>query len=221
MDIDATLTRCESALASPGSPDLRGLGFWRVVSILKRHPDLVEQYGTRVSAIDEAAFLRWSFIAIPIWVGVVAMAFFTFVGLALVALAYYTDAPWNGIWLLVGTGVLLGSTHTLVHFVVGRIVGIRFTWWFIGRTPQPGVKIEYASYLSTPPRARAWMHASGALVTKVVPFLNLGAAWGSDAPAWTVWILLVLGIGMIASDVLLSTKQSDWKKFRREMGYAR
>ena len=220
MDIDAILPRCESALEGSNAVDLSGLGFWRVVARLKRDPQLAARYGSRVAKIDENAFSRWAFLRLPIGVGIGLMALFTVAGLAVVSLAYYVDAPWNGIWVLIGTGVLLGSTHTLAHFVVGRIVGIRFTHWFIGRTPQPGVKIDYVSYLATPPRARAWMHASGALATKLVPFLNIGAAWGSHSPAWTLWVLLLLGLVMIATDVFLSTKQSDWKKFRREMRYA-
>ena len=220
MDIDAILAQCESALAEPGTVDLAELGFWKVVARLKRDPQLVARYGNRVATIDQRALGRWALVMLPIGAGIGAMSLLTVVGLAVVSLAYFVDAPWNGIWVLTGTGILLGSTHTLAHFIVGRIVGIRFTHWFIGRTPQPGVKIDYVSYLATPPRGRAWMHASGALTTKLVPFLNLGAAWGSHSPAWTTWILLLLGVVMIGTDVFLSTKQSDWKKFRREMKYA-
>jgi len=222
MDIDAILGQCESALEEKGPVDLGALGFWRAVAALKRDHRLVARYGSRVAAIDEEAFSRWARLLLPISIGIGAMLLLTVAGLVAVSIAYYVDTPWNGIWVLVGTGLLLASTHTLAHYLVGRIVGIRFTHWFIGRTtPQPGIKIDYASYLSTPPRARAWMHASGALATKVVPFLNLGAAWGSHSPAWTVWVLVLLGVVMIATDVFLSTKQADWKKFRREMGYAR
>jgi hypothetical protein len=100
---------------------------------------------------------------------------------------------------------------------------MRFTGWFInGPTRlQPGVKTDYATYLRTPPRRRAWMHASGAIVTKLVPFLALGAAWGSEVPGWTVAVILVVGVGQIITDVAFSTKQSDWKKYLREMRIAR
>ncbi len=65
------------------------------------------------------------------------------------------------------------------------------------------------------------MHASGALATKAVPFLMLGAAWGMKAPAWTWVFLLLIGIVQVITDVTLSVKQSDWKKFNREMRVAR
>ncbi|NOY55712.1 MAG: hypothetical protein GXP34_06960 [Actinobacteria bacterium] len=222
MDIDATLHECERALAVDGPVDLSALGFWKAVGAVKRDPDLVTRCADRIAAIDEKAFRRWALIAVPTWVGTVIMSIAAMAGLAAVVAAYFISSPWNGIAIIAGTVVLIASTHGLGHLVVGRLVGIRFTHWFIGTVskPQPGVKIDYATYLRTPPKARAWMHASGALVTKVVPFLGIGAAWGSHSPAWTWWILLLLGLFQITTDILFSVKSSDWKKFRREMRYA-
>jgi hypothetical protein len=65
------------------------------------------------------------------------------------------------------------------------------------------------------------MHASGALVTKAMPFLLLGAAWGMEAPGWAWAALIAVGIVQIVTDLTMSVKQSDWKKFSREMAIAR
>jgi hypothetical protein len=40
------------------------------------------------------------------------------------------------------------------------------------------------------------------------------------APGWTMAILGVIAVGQIITDILWSTKASDWKKFRREMAIA-
>jgi hypothetical protein len=64
------------------------------------------------------------------------------------------------------------------------------------------------------------MHASGALATKLVPFLLIGAAVAADLPLWAVLVLLVLGVGMVLTDILWSTKKADWKRFQREMRFA-
>jgi hypothetical protein len=64
------------------------------------------------------------------------------------------------------------------------------------------------------------MHASGAIVTKTLPFLLIGAAIAADLPVWVVWLLAGFGVATIATDVLWSTKASDWKKFRREMRFS-
>src|SRR5690606_7533635 len=102
---------------------------------------------------------------------------------------------------------------------VGRMLGIRFTSWFIGtlKRPQPGVKIEYVSYLRAEPQDRAWMHASGAIVTKLIPFAMLGAAIAAGLPWWARWGLVGIGVASILTDAIWSTKASDWKKYRREM----
>lgn len=222
VDIEQILGSCEQSL-SEGSADLRSLGFWRAVAAVKRDPSLVDRYAERIARIDREAFERWALLTVPLWVGTTVMGLLTLVGIAIVSIAYRIAAPWNGVAVLVGTLVLVGSTHGFGHLIVGRLGGIRFTHWFIGtlRRPQPGVKIDYASYLRASPRSRAWMHASGALVTKLIPFLDIGAAWGSHSPAWTAWALLALGLFQIGTDVLFSTKASDWKKFKREMRYVR
>jgi hypothetical protein len=174
-----------------------------------------------VAAIDTAVFTRWALIAVPFAVGTALVLAGTVVGLVLVGLAYRFDQPWNGLTLLAGTGVLLVTTHGVGHVIAGVAAGMRFTHWFVGtiRMPHPGVKVDYATYLAAPARARAWMHASGAIVTKTIPFLMLGAALAMEAPWWAVAALPAAGVVAIITDVLWSTKSSDWKKFRRELRY--
>lgn len=218
-EIERILNSAERTLASGAPVDLRRLGFWRAVETVKDHRDWIEAYSDRIAAIDREAFRRDTWIDIPLIPGLTALATGTVVGVALIAGAFVTPLPVNGLMILVGAGVLLATTHDLAHWAVGRAVGIRFTELFIGRPsrPQPGIKIDYATYLRTSPRARAWMHASGALVTKAVPFALIPVAVAAGAPRWIAVILTLLGMAQVATDVLFSTKTSDWKRFRREM----
>ncbi|MCL1693110.1 MAG: hypothetical protein M3096_05455 [Actinomycetia bacterium] len=219
-EIDSVLGAAEEQIATQGTADLRGLGFWRTVGVVKRDPALIDRFADRIGAIDQAVFVAWAPVTIPTIVGTVVAVLATIVGLALIGASNRVE-PWNGLLFLAGTGVLLAATHGLGHLVVGRIVGIRFTVWFAGyRRPQPGVKTNYATYLRTPARSRAWMHASGAIVTKAIPFLLLPVAIWFAVPVWTIVVLVVLAVGQVLTDVLWSTKASDWAKFRREMRYA-
>lgn len=199
---------------------LGGTGFWKLVGAIKKDPGL-DRLVDDVAEIDQKAFDNWAFLKVPLAWGTGLMVFGTLVGLFLVALSYQVESFWGGVWLLFGTGVLLVTTHGLAHLVVGAAVGIKFTSWFIGKItqPQPGVKTDYSTYLRTPARSRAWMHASGAIVTKLLPFLMVGAALAAGLPGWVTVVLLALGIGTVAADILWSTKASDWKKFQREMAY--
>ena len=215
--IEATLDEAERAVSS-GSP-IGPTGFWRAVAAVKREPNLVEQYADRIARIDRAALKGWALITLPLWLGNVVAVGAVLIGLVLVAWAYSLEGTASGITFLIGFGIVLTATHGLAHLVAGRLMGMRFTHWFVAslKQPQPGVKLDYSTYLRAPATSRAWMHASGAIVTKVMPFAFIGAALAAAIPAWAVTVLLLVGVGQIASDLLWSTKSSDWKKFKREM----
>lgn len=219
--IEEALAAAEAALASGSG--LSGTGFGEAVAAVKSHPELAERHADRMAAIDLAAFGNWALIEVPIGLGTAIMVVASLAGVALVGAAYYTDGDLvTSVVFYAGLGILLVTTHGLAHLAVGRAVGIRFTHWFLGswRKPQPGVKVDYASYLRAKPMARAWMHASGALLTKTIPLLLLGAAVAAGLPGWAVWGLVVVMLATILTDVLWSTSSSDWARFKRERRFA-
>jgi hypothetical protein len=217
------LAACEQELRAGRTPDLRALGFWRAVAAVKRHPALVDRYATRIAMIDRAVFRRRIPLALPVILGVIVLDLGLFGGLVLLGVATFVDHPWREILVLVAAGALDATTHGLAHLGVGTFVGIDFTDWYIGLPPRqlPGFKTDYASYLRASPRQRAWMHAAGAIVTKLIPFLVIPYALAIGTDVWAALALLALGIVQILTDVLYSVRASDWKKFRREMRLAR
>jgi hypothetical protein len=219
--VESALAACEQALARGETPDLRESGFWRAVAAVKKRPDLVARHAERIAQIDHAAFQRRVRLVFPAALGIVLVSAGLVVDLAFLVAAAQVAAPGREILLLVGAAGLDVATHGLAHLVVGAAVGIRFTDWFIDlpKRPQPGFKIDYASYLRTPARSRAWMHASGAIATKLTPFAVLAYGLAISADAWALVVLVVVGALQIVSDVTLSVRSSDWKKFRREMKY--
>ena len=220
QNVDEALSAARRAVDA--GEGLAGTGFWKAVGTVKRHPGLIDRYAPRIAEIDRQAFEGWALFTVGAGVGTALMVLATLVGVALVAWSPSLPDPWNALVLLGGGGgILVATTHGLGHLVVGRIVGIRFTHWFVRSVtwPQPGVKADYNTYLRASPRSRAWMHASGALVTKVIPFAILPVALSSDFPSWAAWLLLAQGALQIFTDAVWSVKVSDWKKFRREMSY--
>jgi hypothetical protein len=221
--LENALATCERELAAGRTPDLRALGFWRAVDAVKRRPEWIERYAERIAAIDRRAFRGAVRPVFPVGLGVVALVLGTAAGVALFVIASGLEPIWAGLAVLLGTGALLGATHGLAHLIVGSLAGIHFTDWFmdIPRRPQPGFKIDYASYLRASPSARAWMHASGPIVTKVVPFAAIPVALALGTPWWVTAILLVIGVAQLITDAVWSVRSSDWKRFRREMRIAR
>lgn len=223
-DVGAALERIEAEVDA-GSTDLRALGFWRLVERVKRDPGLVALHADRIGRIDRAAFLAWvgrRRISAGVGTGVLALG--ALGGLAAAVAATAVRSPtWSGL-LLVGAGASWSVTlHAPTHHLVGRLVGIRFTDYFLGGPPppRPGIKTDYATYLRADPVARAWMHASGAIATKLAPFAALAFYPASAAPAWAAVALVVLGVAQIVTDAVFSVRSSDWKKVRRELRVAR
>lgn len=221
-EVEAALDSVEKRLGGSGKVDLSGTGFWRAVAAVKGRPEWIAEYAERIGIIEREVFQRWVLVKVPVAIGTTVMVLATAFGLFLISRAYSETGLAQAFLLGAGTIILLVSTHGLTHLVVGTWQGMRFTHWFIGTIsrPQPGVKVDYATYLRVPASRRGWMHASGAITTKLIPLVGLGAGWAMDAESWVLALLAVLAVGQVVTDVVWSTKKSDWKKFRREMAYA-
>lgn len=220
-----------------GRADLSRLGFWRLVRQIKRDPALSQHWAEEVGRIDRAAFERWVRPRFPVWfgnavllVGSAVLVAFIPVGVALARDSSSPEPPLPGLMLLVAAVGLATTLHDPAHWLVGRLAGIRFDWYFLDGPfrIQPGIKVDYASYLRASPAARAWMHAAGAVASKVAPFAVFAAAYLPHRaasydlfPPWAMWGVLGFGVLQIVTDLWWSTRKSDWMKVRRELGVAR
>ena len=218
-----------------GNTDLSDLGFWRLVGRVKVEPRLAEHWADVVGRIDLKAFEARRRLRAPVWLGNVVLAGGSAVLVALVPVSVAVgrgdrESVLAGVLAVAAAGGLSASLHDLAHWAAGRLVGIRFSHYFLDGPlrVQPGLKIDYASYLRASPVRRGWMHASGAVVSKIAPFAVFGAVYlphraaGYDLlPAWSLWTILALGVAQLVTDVVSSTKRSDWKKVRRERRVAR
>ena len=210
QDIEAILDRAEDTVAR--GDGLGGTGFHKVVAVAKRDPEVARRHGGRIAAIDEAAFRRWPMIVVPIVPGTVLASMAAVGGACLTVWARRLAGDGNDtaglVAFLAAVVMLLASTHGLGHLVVGRLAGIRFSSWFVAKIskPQPGVKIDYESYLSSTATRRAWTHAAGALTTKVIGLALVGAAIWVGMPPWLVWALAGLFVAMVIIDIIWSTK---------------
>ncbi|HEX2148859.1 MAG TPA: hypothetical protein VHI31_01600 [Actinomycetota bacterium] len=220
--MERALDRAEDAV-SRGLP-LEGTGFWKAVAAARKDFALADRYADRIAAVDRKAFENGVRLRVPAGVGTALLTGASAAGVAAVLLAGSIDNRLLRSAVFLGAlGALEVGTHSLSHWVVGRLMGMRFTYYFLGGPPppRPGAKLDYASYLRVPPTQRAVMHGSGAVVTKIVPFALIPAARSLDLPAWVVYVLVIVGTGQIVTDVLLSTRSSDWKKVKRELRAAK
>ena len=230
-DLQEAFSRVEAEV-DKGNTDLAALGFWRLVRQVKLEPRLAEHWADVVGRIDRKAFEGAVRFRLPVWLGnsILLVTAGILVFLLMVAIGLGRDAVGGEEQLLPGliavaaAGGLSVQLHDLAHWLVGRLVGIRFTAYFLKKPLlTPGLKIDYASYLRVAPGSRALMHASGAIVSKIAPFAVFVAVYlphraaGYDLfPSWSLWAILAIGVVQIITDILFSTKKSDWKRVRRE-----
>jgi hypothetical protein len=218
-----------------GETDLSALGFWRLVARVKLEPRLAEHWAEQVGRIDRKAFERAVRLRAPVWVGngVLLVGTGVLIGAVAVALRLARDDPGSplagALAVLAAVGLAAGP-HDPAHWVVGRLAGIRFTHYFLDGPVriQPGLKIDYASYLRASPGGRAWMHAAGAVASKLAPFAVFAAVYlphrasGYDLfPSWSLWAILGFGVLQLITDATFSVRKSDWKKVRREIRLGR
>ncbi len=218
----AEFARIEAAVDA-GQSDLHALGFWRLLARVKADPVLAHHWAEQAGRIDRMVFEERTRLRVPVWFGNAVLLAGTLAGAAGVAFALITDSEEIAGLALIFAALDWSTTlHAPAHWLVGRAMGMRFLAYFVrGLPPFPGLKIDYATYLRVAPEARAWMHASGAVASKIGPFLALAFWPASGAPGWAAWTILGYGALIIGTDVFISTRKSDWKRFRREMRIAR
>ncbi|HEX6399806.1 MAG TPA: hypothetical protein VF108_04970, partial [Actinomycetota bacterium] len=84
--LGAELDRIEAAVDG-GETDLRRLGFWRVVGLIKRDDEAIERHADQVGRIDAKAVRAAPLIRLPLWFGLILMLAAVAVGVAAVFVA--------------------------------------------------------------------------------------------------------------------------------------
>ena len=222
-DYRAEFDRIEAAVDA-GQIDLRALGFWRLLAKVKADPVLAHHWAEQAGRIDRKVFEARALVRVPVWFGNGVLLVGTLAGAVAVAIALTTESRGlAGLALLFAALDWSATFHAPTHWLVGRMIGVRFVAYHLPKLvpPFPGLKIDYATYLRVAPEARAWMHASGAIASKIAPFLALAFWPASDAPGWAAWAIAGYEVLIIGTDIFISTRTSDWKRFRREMRIAR
>ncbi len=189
-EIESELDRIEEAVLK-GDYSLKEMGFWRIVMKVKKDPELTHKFADQIGRIDQALFRAKARVSIPLKVGhfiEIAMTLFVIV----ILYRLLSSGIYTGIALLAGTFVLMGTLHPLAHWAVGRIFGIKFTFYFPDGPAliEPTIKTDYATYLRAAPMKRALMHAAGPIISTFVIIAALAAATAIKAPSWASWLLL-------------------------------
>ena len=170
-------------------------------------------------------------IKIPLGIGNLIEVLGTGFALYLIyAASEISDVTFRFLLYLVSWGCLVFFPHCLAHFIVGRLVGIRFTNYAIGKSgiakirmpfisaiaskaPLLTVKVDRTSLNAASRGGRAVMFASGAATSMVLPFFAAVASFG-HLPMPLTAFLIVLAAANLAFDLYYSPKAGDISRIR-------
>lgn len=196
-EADGLLRKVEEEI-SKGNYDLKGLGFWKVVAEAKKDSSLVEKFGERIGDVDQKAFKNWAWLTISITLGHLIELVGTLFGLVLLYFGLTDTTTYGGIALVLSSLVFATTLHPFAHYFIGRLKGIDFTFYFPDGPGliEPTLKIDYASYLKTPPKDRAMMHLAGPIATSLAPLivLILGMVFGA-----LPWAVILVGVVLLVN----------------------
>src|SRR2546425_9633897 len=132
------------------------------------------------------------------------------VGLALlIAAPRIRLFPLNALFVLVAWFCLWFFSHDLAHHIVGRIVGVGFRYYFLGRStitklnlpivsnllkvvPVLGLKIDKSSLKSISPNGLRVMYASGAVSSMLLPWIVVPPGYAIGLPFGILITLLTV-----------------------------
>ena len=156
---------------------------------------------------------------------------------ALLAAARSADSKWAAIVTMVLAWVLLYFfCHAIVHWAVGRVLGIRFAFYTVGGTGNPegypaglrwmfehlpffGVQTKKASMQKSSPMAKAIMWSAGVTSSAVVPTLSALWAWGARVPGSKLFLIFAVIWAMATLASNWTSRTGDYSKARRALGH--
>ncbi len=200
MDLDRALGEMEREIEKEG---YNAQDFWKLVARVKKDPVLIERYADRIGKIDQKIFRDRAPFTLGIGLG--NLAELAGVVLGVMVLVWGQKLGAYG-WASPVIAALLLSTalHPLAHYVVGGLLGIKFTFYFLNGPIkiEPTVKTDYASYLRAPPEKRAIMHLSGPMATASSPLLVLVLAYFLGAPYSSLLALAALALFFLSTELV-------------------
>jgi len=148
----------------------------------------------------------------------------------LVAASSINAVPLRFLVYLISWVCLVFFPHCLAHFAVGRLVGVRFTYYTLDKSsitklrlpiissvssmiPLLTLKIDRGSLRSVSPGARAVMFASGAVVSMILPFLAVVASIGRLPVIWSVALFLI-SVANVCFDLYYSPRAGDLSRIK-------
>jgi len=128
-------------------------------------------------------------------------------------------------------------SHAIAHWLVGRVVGIRFLFYTVGGTGNPegwpwgvrwvfehlpffGVQTDKVSMESASPGAKALMWSAGVTSSAIIPTFAALCAWLWAVPRSGWFCLFASGWALATLANNWTSRTGDYSKARRALGHS-
>lgn len=191
MQIQDRLREIEAAVSSGNCGG--GVEFWKITNKVKNEPQLTREFAPQIGRIDEIIFKRKAGITVGVAYGNALSILLSITGAGMLVYGLWEKSH-LGIVIVLSAILLSASLHPIAHYIVGRLTGIRFLFYFLDGPIkiEPTIKTDYASYLRVSPSRRILMHLAGPVVTTIVPMVAITLGIILKTPPWSIAALAIL-----------------------------
>ncbi|MBI4132570.1 MAG: hypothetical protein HY473_00515 [Candidatus Sungbacteria bacterium] len=174
--------------------------FFELIRAFKNSPELLRSHAKSLGELNREIFLA-SHRVFPVGWGALAEILILVVSIAAGLAAILAKEPALIVIAQIGTVIAL---HPLLHLLAGTLMGIRFLGFYLNGPLriEPGVKVDYETFLLRTGRRRALFFLAGIAGTFTGAFGWLLIGYFYSLPALYVNILLAISLLLFISEFI-------------------
>ncbi len=172
-EIEEVLNKVKAELSQGNYGAAGNLGFWRVVRVAKKNPEIGENFAEMIGEIDRLLFESKAWIKLDYRTGTIIELIGAVIGVFLLYFGATLTGIESTIFYVASAVVLMTALHPISHIIAAKLFGIKFHFYYPNGPEKvlPTLKVDYSTYLKTPPKSRALFHLVGAVNSVLVTFL--------------------------------------------------
>jgi len=175
--------------------------FYALVKEIRKEPGAISTYAGRLGEINRLIFFSEHRFRVPmvLGTGIELLVFFLAAGLGSA-----TILQENSLAIVVAQVLTVSTLHPLAHVLAGKSLGMGFLgYYFNGPMKiEPGVKVDYASFLVRTSKERAFFFFAGVLGTLIPAFFWLMAGFVFPHSFLVRFLLLGITAAFVAGEFL-------------------
>lgn len=183
-DVEKQLGKIKERVHRGDFNAIKELGFYKIVSEVKKSRELSNKFAELVGEIDYKFFDSRIKFKIPFSIGTAIEIILALISLVVLYLAVKTEPGMvEAALFLLSALLMMTALHPISHAIAGKAFGIKMHFYFLNGPLliEPTLKTDYASYVKAEPMKRAIFHLAGAINSMITTFFVFLVALLTDS----------------------------------------